>query len=122
MNIGAGARAPAPLPLLDRGQIGLVSVETTRMTEAAGADASAAVRVVRDVEHDGVRTRRISRDSAHSGEVVEIEVVAHAPADAMVRAGSVAAHADRADHSPVRVVERETAAKHVHATDLLAHH
>ena len=49
------------------------------MAETSSANSGAAKRIRSDVENNIVGTRRITRDSAYSGEMIKSEIVAHAP-------------------------------------------
>ena len=90
------------------------------MTESAGADTRAAVRIRRDVEDDVVRPVRIARHSPDAREVIQAKQVPNAPRDVVISARRVAADADAADQNPSRPVQAEAAAKDVDAADLLA--
>jgi hypothetical protein len=45
---------------------------------------------------------RIARNSRNPQEVVETQIVAHAPSNVVIRAGGVAAHAHSADNDSIR--------------------
>src|ERR1035437_1816304 len=92
------------------------------MTEPAGADASTAIGVWRDVENDVIGTRGIAGDSAHSGQMIQSQVLAHTPGDVVVRAGSISTHSDSTHNLLARPIQREPSTEHVHAADLIALH
>lgn len=91
------------------------------MTESARAYSGG------DIEDDVVRTQGVPRDAANGWDlarphVIQPQVVADAPGDIMVRAGRIAAHADASYDLVARRVEREPAAKYVHAADFSSDH
>src|SRR5690349_20322877 len=63
------------------------------------------------------RVIMVGRDTARH--FVELERLAHAPGDVVIGAGRIAAGAEAADHV-LAVIERETAAEHDHAAEMLA--
>src|SRR5262249_41358067 len=73
-----------------------------------------------DVEDDIVRVGRV-RDAFHATERIELEGVANFPGNHMVCARGIAADAQPADSDPV-LIERKSAAEHIHAADALAGH
>src|SRR5580704_3977772 len=92
------------------------------MSEAARADSRAAIGVRHDIENDVVRPQSITRYSAYSQQMVETQIVASAPSDIMIGAGSIAAHPNGAEQHFSRSIQRQPSAEHVHAADLLPHH
>ena len=92
------------------------------MSEATCADAGSAVRIGCDVEDDVVGTRGIARDASDAGEMIESEVVSHAPRDVVVGARSVATDAYATDNHLAGTVERQPTAEDVDPADLVADH
>jgi len=102
------------------------------MAEAGSAVASATVWIGGDVENDVIRMRRITseqacgtwngRQGARSGHVIKTEEISHPPADIVVRAGRVPAHADSPDDLMSFGVKGKAAAKDVYATDFVPNH
>src|SRR5437762_15755 len=70
-----------------------------------------------DVVDDVVRSGRVAADSARH--MIQIERVADLPRDHMIGARRVAAHSDGPHKKAAAVVERETAAEYVDASDFL---
>src|SRR6266568_8594423 len=90
------------------------------MAPAGCADADGKPWCGCDVVDDIVRPRLIGTDSA--GNMIELEGIARAPGDVVVRAGGVATDADGADEHTLRIVERKTAAKDIYSADAPADH
>ena len=124
---GTGTRLiplqPIPRLLSDlRERRRIRGVETGRMAEAARADPDPAHRGgVHDIVDDIVGTIGVPAHAADAGpEVIQAEIVAHAPGDHVVGARGVAAHAETADdfvRGADLGVEAEAPAEHVHAAD-----
>src|SRR5258707_587715 len=72
-----------------------------------------------DVVHDVVRPGRVATHTRWH--MIQIECVADLPANHVIRARRVAAHADRASQKAGAVIEREPAAEYVDASNLLPH-
>ena len=79
-------------------------VEAIRVAEA-----------LRDVEDDVVRTGSVARDTVRNE--IEHEVVAQFPGDHVIAAGRVATDADAPDAVALLIVEGQTAAEDVDASD-----
>src|SRR5437867_4730003 len=99
-------------------------VETGGMAEATRADADRARRGrPRNVIDDVVRAVGVAAHAVDALEVIEAEVIAHAPRDHMIGAGGVAADAEPADDL-IRAADldvgTEASTEDVHATDTLA--
>ena len=102
------------------------------MAEPGSAVAGATIRVCGDIENDVVRMRGIDseqacgarngRQRAGDGQVIKGEEISHAPADIVVRAGRVPAHADSPDDLMSFGVKGKAAAKDVYATDFVPNH
>ena len=80
------------------------------------------VRIGDNVVNNVVRVIRVARHAAHSEQVIESEIMANSPGNVMVGARSISADSYRADDGLSRGIERQAASKHIHATDLVAHH
>ena len=91
-----------------------------RMTESAEAFTRPAVRIRRDVENDVVGVGRIGNPTDPS-KVIELQEVAQAPRDVVIRAGRVAAESDASEQTLTFAVKSEAAAEDVYAADFLAH-
>ena len=55
-------------------------------------------------------------------DVIQAQCLAQLPRDDVVSAGSITADAQRADDFAIFVIQRQSAAKNVYASDLPAHH
>lgn len=92
---------------------------TNRMSKPTRARTHSVPIQVRRVVVDDVI--RISR--AHAGRhVVQIQRLSHLPSHNMIRARGIPAHADRTHQRPTRRIQRKPTAKHIHSTNLSAHH
>src|SRR5260370_22245605 len=101
-------------------------IQARGMAKPGFANAGAAAGVCGDVENDVVRMRGIaseqargarnSRQRARGGQVIEAEVIPHAPGDVVGRARSVATDADSADDLMSLRAETQAAPKDVYAT------
>src|SRR4051812_18197893 len=94
----------------------------TGMAKTTCALTHTTLRIRGDVEDHVFRTRRIASDTANTHQVIQLQVVAHAPRDAVIRARGVAAHTDRAHDLLAAVIQTQSAAEHVYTANALAHH
>src|SRR5437588_6636432 len=81
-----------------------------------------AIRIGSDIINNVVGMAQIARNSPNPQEVVQRQIVAHAPGDVVIRAGGVAAYTHSSDEDPIGGVQCEPAAKHVHTANFVAHH
>ena len=96
------------------------AVTDTALSVGSLARAPGAVRICRDVKDDVIRVSPTS-DSLDSLELVKAESISDPPGDHVIGAGCITAYPDATDFEPV-LIQRETAAKDVHAAYALADH
>src|SRR6266567_4588614 len=92
------------------------------MAKTTGTVARSAIWVDGNVVDNVVRTARIARNSADPLEVIETEILAHAPSDVVIGAGSVSTHSNCADDFLTGPVQRQAAAEYVHSANDVPHH
>ena len=98
------------------------SVDAGRVAKTAGTNPGAAVRVGGDVIDDVVRTRRIARNSAHSRQMVQLQVVSDPPRNVMVSAGRISAHPNGPYKFLAGPIKSQPTAEDIDAPDLVPHH
>jgi hypothetical protein len=64
-------------------------IETRRVTKPSGADPRTPRRIGRDVKDDVIWPRRVAGDPAYARQVIQLQLMANAPGDVMVRARRV---------------------------------
>lgn len=79
------------------------------------AKAAGAFRVIPGIINQ-VKDDVVPRCTYSTGNEIKSQLVPDSPGDVVVRAGSITAHTQRPQQSPVRRVEGETAPKDVYAT------
>src|SRR5688572_16887758 len=74
-----------------------------------------------DIENNIVRA--VGRTRRHArGDIVQVKGVTHFPGYDVIRAGSIAADANRPDELSLRIVERQSTAEDIHTADLFTDH
>src|ERR1700741_2830738 len=92
------------------------------MTKTTGTVARSATWVGGNVINNVVRAGRIARNSADPPEVIETEILAHAPSDVVIGKESASAYSHCANDFLTGPVQCQAAAEHVHSADDAPHH
>jgi len=92
------------------------------MAKAASTYSSSAKRIGSDIEYDIIGTRRIARHTSDTGEMVEAEIVAHAPRDVVVGTRRIAANAHASGNHLAGTIKRQPSTEHINSADLVADH